>query len=177
MREGKGKKDRVTVLPSAVQAPLSGHLERVHRLHNADLLAGFGRALLPDALARKYPGADREWGWQWVFPASQICRHPRFGEPRRHHIHESVLQKAIHAAARQAQIAKPVGPHALRHGFATDLLRAGYDIRTVQELLGHRDVKTTMIYAHVLNRGGRGVQSPANRLAAVGGVSPPRAAG
>ena len=129
-----------------------------------DLAAGFGRVQLPDALARKYPNANREWGWQWVFPASKICRDPRFGEPQRFHVHESVLQKAIRAAAHRAQITKPVGPHTLRHGFATDLLAAGYDIRTVQELLGHKDVATTMIYTHVLNRGGRGVVSPADRL-------------
>jgi integrase len=123
---------------------------------------------LPDALARKYPNADREWGWQWVFPASRICTDPRFGPPQRYDLHESVLQRAIHAAARQARIAKPVGPHTLRHSFATDLLQAGYDIRTVQELLGHHDVKTTVIYTHVLNRGGHGVQSPADRLPAEG---------
>ncbi len=177
VREGKGNKDCVTMLPRAVKAPLLGHLERVRRVHNADLLAGFGRVLLPDALARKYPGADREWGWQWVFPASKMCTDPRFGEPRRHHIHESVLQKAIHGAARKVGVAKPVGPHTLRHSFATDLLRAGYDIRTVQELLGHRDLKTTMVYTHVVGRGDCGVESPADRLAASGSASPPPAAG
>jgi integron integrase len=176
VREGKGKKDRVTMLPGALGAPLTTHLQRVRKLHDADLQAGLGRVFLPDALARKYPNANREWGWQWVFPASRICTDPRFGEPQRYHIHESVLQKAIHAAARQARISKPVGPHSLRHSFATDLLQAGYDIRTVQELLGHRDVKTTMIYTHVLNRGGRGVESPADRLTAGGGVNPPHAA-
>jgi integrase len=132
------------MLPGAVRAPLTAHLERVRKLHRADLRAGLGRVLLPDALARKYPNANRDWGWQWVFPASKICRDPQFGAAQRYHIHESVLQKAIHAAARKARIAKPVGPHTLRHNFATDLLRAGYDIRTVQELLGHRDVKTTI---------------------------------
>jgi len=146
VREGKGKKDRVTMLPGALAAPLTTHLQRVRKLHDADLQAGLGRVFLPDALARKYPNANREWGWQWVFPASRICTDQRFGEPQRYHIHESVLQKAIHAAARRAGISKPVGPHSLRHSFATDLLQAGYDIRTVQELLGHRDVKTTMIY-------------------------------
>ena len=145
------------------------HLERVRAQHVGDLAAGFGRVLLPDALAGKYPNADREWGWQWIFPASKICTDPRWGTiPRRHHLHESALQKAIRAAARQARIAKPVGPHTLRHCFATHLLEAGYDIRTVQELLGHRDVKTTMIYTHVLNRGGRGVESPVDRLPLVG---------
>jgi integrase len=167
------------MLPGPVKDPLIKHLQRVRELHAADLEAGFGRVRLPDALARKYPNADREWAWQWVFPASKICTDPRFGSPCRHHIHESVLQKAIHAAARRAQLAKPVGPHTLRHCFATHLLEAGYDIRTVQELLGHRDVKTTMIYTHVLNRGGRGVESPADRLAAVLPVPdiPPKQAG
>jgi integron integrase len=164
VREGKGNKDRVTMLPSVVKEPLSAHLERVRALHDRDLKGGFGRVQLPDALARKYPNASREWGWQWVFPASRICRDPRYGGPQRFHLHESVLQKAVHAAARKARIAKPVGPHTLRHCFATDLLAAGYDIRTVQELLGHKDVTTTMIYTHVLNRGGRGVVSPADRL-------------
>jgi integron integrase len=166
VREGKGSKDRVTMLPAVVKEPLASHLERVRTIHRADLEAGFGRVLLPDALARKYPNADREWGWQWIFPASKISRDPRGDEMRRHHLHESVVQKAIRAATRAAGIRKPVGPHTLRHCFATHLLEAGYDIRTVQELLGHQDVKTTMIYTHVLNRGGRGVQSPADRLLA-----------
>jgi integron integrase len=176
VREGKGKKDRVTMLPRQIKQPLAEHLERVRAQHGRDLEAGLVRVLLPGALAGKYPNADREWGWQWVFPASRVCapplklrsaggRDPRWGPtPRRHHLHESAIQKAIRAAARQARIAKPVGPHTLRHCFATHLLEAGYDIRTVQELLGHRDVKTTMIYTHVLNRGGHGVESPGDRL-------------
>jgi integron integrase len=164
VREGKGNKDRVTMLPSAVNEPLQAHLARVRRLHERDLQAGLGRAQLPDALGRKYPNADREFGWQWVFPASRICTDPRFGAPQRYHLHKSVLQRAIHEAARHAGLTKPVGPHTMRHSVATQLLQSGYDIRTVQELLGHRDVKTTEICTHVLNRGNRGVRSPADRL-------------
>ncbi len=168
VRQGKGAKDRVTMLPATLKGPLAAHVERVRCLHERDLRAGFGRVQLPDALARKYPNANRDWAWQWVFPASKICRDPRFGAPQRYHLHESVLQKAIHAAARAAGVTRPVGPHTLRHCFATHLLAAGYDIRTVQELLGHRDVKTTMIYTHVLNRGGRGVGEPGGPV--LGGV-------
>lgn len=177
VREGKGNTDRVTMLPRHAKPALAAHLERVRAQHARDLEAGYGRVLLPEALARKYDNAEAEWGWQWVFPASRVCADPRWGTtPRRHHLHESAPQKAIRAAARQARIAKPVGPHTLRHCFATHLLEAGYDIRTLQELLGHRDVKTTMIYTHVLNRGGRGVESPADALmcAAPPAASEPR---
>lgn len=167
------------MLPRALDLPLAAHLERVRLVHQADRAAGHGSVALPDALALKYPNASREWGWQWVFPASRLSLDPRSGDRRRHHLHESVLQKAVHGAARTAGIAKPVGPHTLRHCFATHLLENGYDIRTVQELLGHRDVATTMIYTHVLNRGGRAVESPADRLLAGNrsGASPPSPAG
>jgi len=160
VRDGKGAQDRVTVLPDSLIPLLQEHLQRVKALHQQDLARGFGSVYLPDALARKYPNADREWGWQCVFPASSLSPDPRSGVVRRHHLHESSLQKAIKEAARLAGIVKPVGPHTLRHCFATHLLEAHYDIRTVQELLGHKDVKTTMIYTHVLNRGGLAVRSP-----------------
>jgi len=164
VREGKGKKDRVTMLPVTVKAPLVAHLARVREVHLRDLHSGFGRVELPHALARKYPNADKEWGWQWVFPASQISVDPRSGERRRHHLDDSVPQKSVRAARQKSGLSKPVHCHTLRHSFATHLLAAGYDIRTIQELLGHRDVSTTTIYTHVLNRGGRGVHSPADSL-------------
>jgi integrase len=148
----------------------------VRHRHAADLAAGFGEVRLPDALARKYPNAGREWGWQWVFPAARLCTDARFGSPTRHHLHETAVQKAIHAASQRAVLTRPVGPHTLRHCFATHLLEDGYDIRTVQELLGHRDVKTTMIYTHVLNRGGRAVLSPADRIGGSPVIPPGRIA-
>jgi site-specific recombinase XerD len=162
VREGKGNKDRVTMLCAAVVPKLRAHLEEVRRRHAADVAAGFGRVLVPDALARKYPNA--ETGDGSGSPATTMAADPRSGERRRHHQHETVPQCAIREARHRAGITKPVGPHTRRHCFATHLLEAGYDIRTVQELLGHRDVKTTMIDTHVLNRGGRGVQSPADGL-------------
>jgi integron integrase len=164
VREGKGKKDRRTILPAAVQELLAAHLGRVRQLHQHDVAQGFGRAYMPDALQRKYPHANSEWGWQWVFPGSQISLDPRSGEHRRHHLHESVLQRAVKEAARTIGLTRSANCHMLRHSFATHLLEDGYDIRTIQELLGHRDVKTTMIYTHVLNRGGKGVYSPMDRL-------------
>jgi len=164
VRSGKGDKDRVTMLPSAVKEPLLRHLERVRGQYEADVKSGFSGVLLPYALERKYPNAARQWGWQWLFPASKFYVDPQSGKILRHHLHESVLQKAVKEAVQRAGIAKPASCHSFRHSFATELLETGYDIRTVQELLGHTDVTTTMIYTHVLNKGGRGVSSPADRL-------------
>jgi integron integrase len=164
VRQGKGQKDRTTMLPASARETLTRHLADVRRLHARDLAQGFGRVVLPFALDRKIPSAPAEWRWQFVFPATRICRDPRFGSPSRYHLHESVIQKALAHAARAAGITKRVGPHTMRHSFATSLLEAGYDIRSVQELLGHRDVRTTMTYLHVMNRGALGVKSPLDRL-------------
>ena len=160
VRDGKGRKDRVTMLPAALAQPLRNHMITVWKQHKADLASGLGSVALPDALERKYPRAPWEWGWQWVFPATRFYTDPATGLSRRHHLHESVLQRAFKDAVRAAGIIKPASCHTLRHSFATHLLESGYDIRTIQELLGHSDVNTTMIYTHVLNRGGRGVKSP-----------------
>jgi len=169
VRDGKGRKDRVTPLPARLSLALQSHLERAGRQHRADLDSGWGSVALPDALARKYPSATREWAWQWVFPGSRLYTVPGTGERRRHHVHESVVQRAFKVAVRLARVAKPASCHSMRHSFATHLLEAGYDIRTIQELLGHSDVATTMIYTHVLNRGGRGVRSPLDLLPEMAG--------
>jgi len=164
IRDGKGGKDRVTMLPDSLIRPLQAHLAKVQDLHARDLKEGFGEVFLPDAFAEKSRMASRAWGWQWVFPSSQRSEDPRSGVIRRHHLHPESVQRAVRMTARAGELVNPISPHVLRHSFATHLLSSEHDIRTVQELLGHKDVETTMIYTHVLNRGGRGVASPLDQV-------------
>ena len=164
VRDGKGGKDRRTLLPEGLGQQLLSHLQQVREIHRQDLADGWGRVLLPHALARKYPNAPVEWGWQWVCPQASRWRNPSSGEQGRHHLDPSLIQKAVRRAVQTAGISKPATCHSLRHSFATHLLERGQDIRTIQELLGHSDLKTTMIYTHVLNRGPLGVASPADLL-------------
>lgn len=164
VRDGKGSKDRLTMLPGSLRAPLARHLEKVRQIHQRDLANGYGRVLLPDALERKYPKAATDWRWQWVFPQERRWRNAQTGEQGRHHVDESIVQRAVKEAVARAGLTKRASCHTFRHSFATHLLESGYDIRTVQELLGHSDVKTTMIYTHVLNQGPRGVRSPVDEL-------------
>ncbi len=171
VRDGKGNKDRVTPLPDSVVPALREQLQQVKRVLETDKADGFGGVSLPDALARKYPNAERELGWQYVFPASKRSQDPRSGHWKRHHIDVSVPQRAVHTAVRQVELHKPVTCHTLRHSFATHLLASGHDIRTIQELLGHKDVRTTMIYTHVLGKGGQGVFSPLDTLPNPGALS------
>ncbi len=164
VRSGKGDKDRVTMLPQALKPMLLEQLRRVKHVHEKDVIDGWGRVELPEALDRKYPHAPRDWGWQWVFPQERRWRNPQSRQEGRHHIDESLVQRAVKEAVTRAGLSKRASCHTFRHSFATHLLESGYDIRTVQELLGHRDLKTTMVYTHVLNRGPGAIRSPLDNL-------------
>ena len=164
VRDGKGMKDRVTPFPDNLESLLRNHLERVKMIHEKDLAQGYGSLCLPNALARKYPKAEREWNWQYVFPGRGLSKDPRSGIIRRHHLDQSAINRAIKQAVRQTEITKKVSAHTFRHSFATHLLQRGTDIRTIQSLLGHKDLETTMIYTHVLKQGGEGVVSPLDDL-------------